>query len=256
MRISINVLMAAILLLASSVVSVALHGSEIKYGPKSAYSGYFVRPTGNGPFPGLVMIHEWWGLNDNIKEMADRLAGEGYAALAVDLFGKSTTDPAEAMWLSRGINPSSALAQLLAAADYLRVLPYVPDDKVGSIGWCFGGRQSLNLALNDPKLAAAVIYYGQLVTDPKELAKIKAAVLGIFGEADESIPMDAVREFDKALTEAGVRHEIYTYPGAGHAFANPTQSQRYKPEAAADAWKKTIAFLAKYLKGLAFHRKG
>jgi carboxymethylenebutenolidase len=114
---------------------------------------------------------------------------------------------------------------------------------VGSIGWCFGGAQSLNLAINDPKLAVAVIYYGKPVTYLKELEKIHAAILGIWGEADESIPPAAVQQFDKALTEAHVRHEFHSYPGAGHAFANPSGGHRYNAEAAKDAWEKTLSFL-------------
>lgn len=230
------------LAVASGAVSADIQSSTIRFGPNNQYSGYLVKPVGDGPFPGLVVIHEWWGLNNNIKSESDKLAKAGYAALAVDLFGKSTTDPQEAMQMTQNLNQQAATTQLLAAANYLRALAYVPDDKVGSIGWCFGGRQSLMLAINDPKLAAAVIYYGQPVTDSKELAKIKARVLGIFGEADESIPMSTVNQFKLALTEAGVRHEIYTYPGAGHAFANPTRGDSYKPAAAEDAWKKTLAF--------------
>jgi carboxymethylenebutenolidase len=196
----------------------------------------------------MIVIHEWWGLNDFVRLQADKLADAGYVALAVDLFGKTTTNPQEAMQMAGNLNQPAATTELLAAADYLRSLPYVPDDKVGSIGWCFGGGQSLTLALSDPKLATAIIYYGRPVTDPKELTKIKAPILGIYGEADQSIPIAQVHEFDEALTEAHVVHEIYTYPSAGHAFANPSGGQNYKPDAAADAWKKTISFLDKHLK--------
>lgn len=227
----------------SGAVSAEISSSTVRFGPNDQYTGYLAKPSGDGPFPGLVVIHEWWGLNDNIRAESDKLAKAGYAALAVDLFGKSTTDPQEARKMTQNLDQQAATTQLIAAANYLRSLVYVPDDKVGSIGWCFGGKQSLLLAINDPKLATAVIYYGQPVTDPKELAKIKASVLGIFGEADESIPMSTVQKFRQALTEAGVRHEIYTYPGAGHAFANPTRGDSYKPAAAEDAWKKTLVFL-------------
>jgi carboxymethylenebutenolidase len=228
--------------------SAELQGKEIKYGPNLKYSGYFVRPSGAGPFPGLIVIHEWWGLNDYVKLAADRFAKNGYAVLAVDLFGKVATKPEDAMTLVRGLNQTEATARMLSAGDYLRSQSYVIADRVGSLGWCFGGAQSLQLALNDPKLVAAVIYYGQPVADPKELSKIHAVVLGIFGEADASIPMERVQEFDQALTKVGVTHEIHTYPGAKHAFASPTHGANYMPEAAADADRKAGAFLAKYLK--------
>ncbi len=225
-----------------------IQAETVHYGPGDKYVGYLVRPKENGPFPGIVVIHEWWGLNDNIKSQAERLAQLGYVALAVDLFGKTTTDPTVAMDMVRSLDQQAATTQLLASVDYLRSQSWVLTDKIGSIGWCFGGAMSLKLALNDPKLTAAVIYYGQPVTDPKELAKIKAAILGIYGEADQMIPMEKVQEFQKALAEARVKYEIHTYPDAPHAFANPSGGKGYRPEAAADAWKKTIAFLARTLK--------
>lgn len=242
--------LAFLILLAAAVPAQAngAQASTVTFGPGGKYSGYLVRPTGEGPFPGLVVIHEWWGLNDHIRAQAVRLAEAGYVALAVDLFGKSTTDPQEAMRQSRGLDQQTATTEMLYAANYLRNRPDVRANRVGSIGWCFGGAQSLNLAINDPNLAAAVIYYGRLVTDPAQLRRIRAAVQGVFGEADESIPMATVREFDQALTQARVRHEIHTYPGAGHAFANPSGGDRYKPDAAADAWAKTMDFLQRYLK--------
>lgn len=225
-----------------------VESSEVRYGPQDKYRGHLVRPLGDGPFPALVVIHEWWGLNDHIRAQAASLAESGYAALAVDLFGKSTTDPQEAARLSGDLDPKEATAALLAAADYLRSRPFVSRNRVGGIGWCFGGRQALNLAINDHRLAAAVIYYGRPVTDPAEISKIKAAILGVFGEADQSIPMDQVRQFQKALADAKVTAEIHTYPGAGHAFANPSRGESFNPDAAIDAWTKTMSFLEKHLK--------
>lgn len=240
---------AALLISTIGAQAGGVQASDVHFGPEGKYEGYFARPTGTGPFPAMVVIHEWWGLNDNIRNEAKKLAEAGYVALAVDLFGKTTTDPQEAMKQVQGLDQKAATAELLAASAYLRSQPFVKPDRVGSIGWCFGGGQSLNLAINDPKLAAAVIYYGKPVTELKELAKIHAAILGIYGEADESIPMLQVHEFVTALGEAKVKHEFHTYPGAGHAFANPSGGSRYKPDAAKDAWEKTLAFLGKYLKG-------
>lgn len=222
--------------------------TSIQFGPEAKYSGYLARPAGDGPFPGVIVIHEWWGINDNIRNEAKKLAELGYVALAVDLFGKTATDQQEAMKQVQGLDQNAATAQLLAAAQYLRSQTFVKPERVGSIGWCFGGRQSLFLAANDPKLAAAIVYYGKPITDPKDIAKIKAPILGIWGGTDESIPPEQVNAFDKALTDAEIEHEFHTYPGAGHAFANPSGGERYKPDAAKDAWAKTLAFLAKHLK--------
>lgn len=222
--------------------------AAVRFGPDGKYSGYLVRPAGSGPYPALVVIHEWWGLNNNIRNESRKLAKAGYVALAIDLFGKSTTNPAEAAKLTRGLNQEAATAEMLAATAHLRSQPYVKADRVGSIGWCFGGAQSLILAINDPKLAAAVIYYGKPITDPKQLSKINAAILGIYGEADKSIPLAQVRSFQTALTKLKIAHEFHSYPGAGHAFANPSRGKDYKPAAAKDAWRRTLAFLAQNLK--------
>jgi carboxymethylenebutenolidase len=204
--------------------------------------------------PGVVMIHEWWGLNDNIKEMADELAGEGYVVLGADLYsGEVATDPNRARELSSSVreNPQQAITNLQSAVQYLASLPNVNSSKIAALGWCFGGGQSLQLALNSEQhpLAATVIYYGSLVNDTSELSKIKWPVLGIFGDQDNSIPVDSVKAFGRGLNETGVTNEIYIYPGVGHAFANPS-GDNYAPQETADAWQKTLTFLDKYVKNL------
>jgi carboxymethylenebutenolidase len=201
--------------------------------------------------PAVVMIHEWWGLNDNIKEMADELAGEGYVVLAADLYnGEVATDPNRATELSSSVreNPQQAITNLQSAVQYLASLPNVNSSRIASLGWCFGGGQSLQLALNSEQhpLAATVIYYGNLVNDTNELSKIKWPVLGIFGDQDNSIPVDSVRAFGRGLNQTGVTNEIYLYPGVGHAFANPS-GDNYAPQETTDAWQKTVTFLDKYL---------
>src|SRR5215216_2815900 len=200
--------------------------------------------------PAVVMIHEWWGLNDNIKDMANELASEGYVVLAADLYnGEVATTPDKAMQLVSSVreNPEQAISNLQSAVQYLASLPNVNSSRIASLGWCFGGGQSLQLALNSEQnpLAATVIYYGNLVNDTNEISKIKWPVLGIFGDQDQSIPVESVNAFEQALNETGVANEIYIYPGVGHAFANP--SDNYAPKEAADAWKKTLAFLNKYV---------
>jgi carboxymethylenebutenolidase len=195
------------------------------------------------------MIHEWWGLNDNIKAMATQMAAEGYVVLAVDLYGgEVATESSQAGALAGQVrdNPDAAIANLQEAVSYLRSHGSVRPELIGSLGWCFGGGWSLQLALNE-ELQATGIYYGSLVTDPEELSSIDWPVLGVFGSADTSIPVEQVRAFETALGENGIENEIYVYEGVGHAFANPSGTN-YAPEATMDAWQKTLSFFERHLK--------
>src|SRR4051794_28711894 len=158
--------------------------------------GIVYTPAGKGPFPGIIVIHEWWGLNDWVKEQASKLADQGYVTLAVDLYrGKVATNSDEAHELMRGVPEDRATRDLLAASNYLRSLKNVNAEKVGAIGWCMGGGYALDLAVNDPKLAAAVINYGHLATEPETLKKINAPILGLFGGKDRGIPVESVQTF-------------------------------------------------------------
>ncbi|MGH9975366.1 MAG: dienelactone hydrolase family protein [Nitrososphaeraceae archaeon] len=198
--------------------------------------------------PAVVMIHENRGLNEHIKMMADTLANEGYVVLAVDLFnGQVASNQEDAGQLSGAVreNPTEAMANLRAAVRYLASLENVNPSQISSLGWCFGGQQSLQLALNtEPEypLSSTIIYYGRLVSDPDELSKIKWPVLGIFGDQDDSIPVENVTNFKAALDSIGIPNEIHVYEGVGHAFANPSRDS-YAPEQTADAWNKTLSFL-------------
>ncbi|HEX3553212.1 MAG TPA: dienelactone hydrolase family protein [Thermoanaerobaculia bacterium] len=212
--------------------------------------GYLARPReAKGNLPALVVIHEWWGLNDNIRAMTRRLAGEGYQALAVDLYGGATADnPDAAMKLMNGVmaNRAPAADNLKQAVAWLKGRGAT---RIGVIGWCFGGGWSLQTALLAPNdIGATVIYYGHLETDPAKLAILKSPVIGFFGADDKSIPVDGVHAFETELKKQGRPVEVHVYDGAGHAFANPSGGS-YRPEAARDAWQRTTAFLAKYLKG-------
>ncbi|WP_437895241.1 dienelactone hydrolase family protein [Sorangium sp. So ce124] len=200
------------------------------------------------PIAGVVVIHEWWGLNEHIKHWTDRLAEDGYAALAVDLYGgKVAFTPDDAMAAMKAVDEAKGIEIVRAAHRFLTTDARVLAPRTASIGWCFGGAWSLKLALNEPELDAAVIYYGRLVTDPAQLKAIKAPVLGIFGNQDKGIPPEVVNDFDKALHDAGIEHEVLRYD-ADHAFANPS-GERYNTKAAADAWEKARRFLAAKLKG-------
>ena len=209
---------------------------------------YLSLPKGiQPPLPALVVIHEWWGLNPHIMHWADRLAAEGYAAVAVDLYGgKVASEPAQAMKLMKAVDPEKAKQRLLAAYGFLENDARVKASRRGSIGWCFGGKWSLELALAAPDLDAAVVYYGHVTTDAKRLAALNAPLLAVFGNQDESIPPATVDAFEKALNEAGAQARVLRYD-APHAFANPS-SARYVNDAASDAYGQVRKFLAKHLK--------
>ncbi len=169
----------------------------------------------NDRLPAVIMIHENKGLNDNIKNMANLLARNGYVVLAVDLFkGEVTTDRNRSSELTQYVrdNQDIATANLKSAVKYVSSLPNVNAEKIVSLGWCFGGAQSLQLALNsqDHPLAATIIYYGRLVTDNATLANIKWPVLGIFGDQDRSIQVDTVKAFESALNSIGIPKELVT----------------------------------------------
>ena len=221
--------------------NLAITSEEISYFPGA--SGYFARPEAPGAYPGVVMIHENRGLRPEIKMAAEQLAKEGYMVLAVDLLGKPVETQEEARALTAKYNEEQGVTNMWNAANYLREKGAI---KVGSLGWCFGGAQSLLLALSGEELDATVIYYGRLKTSEEALSPIKWPVLGIFAGNDQVVPVDKVNAFDGMLDKLGVENEVYIYPDVGHAFANPS-GQNYAPEATADAWKKTKVFLAKHL---------
>jgi len=212
--------------------------TDVAYFGKS--DGYLAKPALDGQYPAIVMIHEWWGLTDNIKQMAEKLASHGYVVLAVDLYeGQVGTTVDEAIQLRSSFDQSQWTENMNSAVSYLEE-QYSPSS-LGSIGWCFGGGQSLNLALNNEDMDATVIYYGQLVTDTEKLSKITWPVLGIFAELDNGIPPETVNEFESSLNEVGIQNDIYIYPEVNHAFANPS-GDRYAPDESKDAWQKTLEF--------------
>jgi carboxymethylenebutenolidase len=209
-----------------------------------------VTPEGTGPFPAMIVIHEWWGLDDWVKNQARALAKEGYVALAPDLYrGKVTANADEAHQLMMGLPPDRAMRDLQAAFAHLQGRPDVKKDRIGAIGWCMGGRYTLALATEQPGLAAAVPYYGAPPTDEAAIARIKAPVLGNFGGDDKGPSPEQVRAFEAAMKKAGKSVDVKIYEGAPHAFANPNNPWKgYREAAARDAWSRTVAFLARQLK--------
>jgi len=239
-----------IFLLTLTLSSFAATGKQVTYksGDENV-NGVLYAPSSNGPFPAIVVIHEWWGLNDWVKEQASKLADQGYVTLAIDLYrGKVATTPEEAHEIMRGVPEDRANRDLLAATAYLRSLKNVKPDKIGADGWCMGGGYSLDLAINDPKLAADVINYGHLATETETLKKINAPILGNFGGQDQGIPPESVNAFADQLKKLGKTVDVKIYPDAGHAFENPNNKAGYKPEDAADAWQRTVKFFSEHLK--------
>jgi carboxymethylenebutenolidase len=211
--------------------------------------GHFVFPSDMvDPLPGLIVVHEWWGLNDGVRAMADRIAAEGYIVLAVDLFaGKTAQYPPDAreLMLDALQRPELAEANLRQAYEFIRDTGGAP--RIGTLGWCFGGAWSLNTALMFPDdLDAAVIYYGQVPSDEEKLAPLNVPILGLFAENDRGVPVESVRSFQKALENLGKDYEIEIYPNVGHAFANPSGTS-YNAEVAGQAWERTTAFLRDHL---------
>lgn len=231
---------------AKAVISETLAYTE--FGDELVY-GYFSVPADMfEPLPAVIIIHEWWGLNDNVRAMADRLAGEGYIAFAVDMYaGKVAESPAEARDLMTAVveDPESANDNIRAAYDFVSNKAGAP--RVGSLGWCFGGGWSLNAAqLLPADLDAAVIYYGQVTADEEKLRPIEAPLLGLFAAEDNGIKVDSVKAFGEALERLRKNHEIHIYPGVGHAFANPS-GENYDAASAEDAWRRTLEFFDLHL---------
>lgn len=211
--------------------------------------GILYLPKGPGPHPALVVIHEWWGLNDWVKEQAAKYAGQGYVALAVDLYhGRIATDPETAHELMRGLPQDQGVRDLVAAVKYLEARKDVNPHRVGAVGWCMGGTYAMQLAIAAPSLKAVAINYGALATDKSDLAKIHAAILGNFGAQDQGIPPQAVHKFEATMKSLDHPVNVKIYPDAGHAFENPNNKGGYRPADAADAMARMDRFFAERLK--------
>ncbi|MEO8430465.1 MAG: dienelactone hydrolase family protein [Acidobacteriota bacterium] len=213
-------------------------------------SGYLAAPAAAGKKPAIVVIQEWWGLNDFIKAKTDAFSKAGYVALAVDLYrGKVATDADTAHQLMRGLPEDRAIRDLKAAVAYLRTRPDVDGKRIGSIGWCMGGGYSLGLALAEPTLAGTVIYYGRLVTDDAAIGSLKVPLLGNFGGQDQGIPPASVKEFERKAKAAGKDVDFKIYDDAGHGFASSPDPKTFRADDARDADARADAFLARKLKG-------
>ena len=237
---------------AEGAPAVAVLEQTLAYGEAARTNlvGYLAMPRDAAePLPGVIVIHEWWGLDDNIKAMTRKLAGEGYVALAVDLYGgrtAETPDAAQALMGELYADPDAARSNLRQAYDYLEKYAFAP--RIASIGWDLGGGWSLQMALLYPnQLDAMVMYYGQVLNERDRLAPLNVPVLGFFAAEDESIPVRDVQEFRSQLMDLGKVSEVLIVPRVNHAFANP-RGRNYNEEAANETWNATLAFLERHLK--------
>jgi carboxymethylenebutenolidase len=204
-------------------------------------------PPGDQPHPALVVVHEWWGLVDWVKDQAGNFAGQGYVTLAVDLYrGQTATDSDTAHQLSRGLPQDRAVRDMVAAVAYLKTRKDVDPQRIGAVGWCMGGWYALQLAIAEPTLRALAINYGSLPTDRAALGRIHAAVLGNFGALDKGITPADVSAFAATMKSLGNPPDVKEYDDAGHAFQNPGDA-RYRASDAADAQQRMRNFFAQTL---------
>jgi carboxymethylenebutenolidase len=190
----------------------------------------------------VIVIQEWWGLNDNIKDIATRFAREGFAAVAPDLYhGVVTKEPDEAGKLMMRTDMSRASRELVGAAEYLDAQPYTAGHGIGAVGFCMGGGLALTLACDSPLIKAVAPFYG-VNPDPIDRVRLlQGPVLAIYAEHDEWAGPPVRQALEAALRANGKKYQIEVYPGTEHAFFNDTRPEVFKPEAAADAWNKVIA---------------
>lgn len=238
---------AAMLLFAASLHSNAQQAVTFPSGDSTA-QGFLYLPQGAGPHPAVLVIQEWWGVNDWIKEQAAGFAAKGYVALAVDLYhGKIADNPETAHELMRGLPQDQGVRDLTSGFQFLAARKDVKRSRIGAVGWCMGGGFAAQLAVAEPALKAVAINYGALPTDKAALGKIHAAVLGNFGGLDQGISADSIHAFEAALKSQGKPVDAKIYPDAGHAFENPNNKTGYKPEDAADALGRIDKFFAETL---------
>jgi carboxymethylenebutenolidase len=208
--------------------------------------GYLARPDDDRQYPAVVVIQEWWGLVPHIKDVAERLTAEGYIALAPDLYyGQAADEPDEAQKLAMALDRDRAVAEIGAAARYLKDMPSVNPKRVGVVGWCMGGGLSLSAAAENGDIAAAVCFYGRPLSEA-DTVRLRIPVLGLYGSEDHGIPVSDVQAFEEELDRQAVPHEIHIYDGAHHAFFNDTRPS-YDPAAAEDAWRRTLDWFQTYL---------
>lgn len=216
---------------------------------KDTVLAYFSLPQGEETFPSVILVHDWRGLNDWIKDNADIFAKRGYAALAIDLYrGKSTVKVSEAQQITALLSKDRIIQDIQAALSFLSNQSKIDKNKIGIVGWGMGGEYALFAATKITTLKAAVINYGSIVTDQAEIKKISCPILGIFGETDRGIPVMDVQNFEQALKDVKKQNKIIIYRNVGHGFMDPKNKEGYNSEITERAWREIFAFLEKHLK--------
>ncbi len=216
-------------------------------------AAYVARPKAKGSYPGLIVIQEWWGLNEHIKDVTRRFAREGYVAVAPDLYSslghKVTADPSEAGRLMSSLKEEQALRDLQATVAHLKGIQGVNRARLGVVGFCMGGTYALLLACHNQEIKAAVPFYGQVPSPHDPLRHLACPVLYIYGDADGWITMADVTRLREGLHRHGKTGEVKIYPGAPHAFFNDTRKDVHRPTEARDAWTLALDFFGRHLKG-------
>lgn len=214
-------------------------------GPRE-YRGYLAEAVNRGP--GIIVIQEWWGLVDHICDVCDRFAGEGFTALAPDLyFGEATTEPTRAGEMMMALNISETTDVLIRSINALQASPKTKEGKVGIVGFCMGGQLALYGACQDERFGACVDYYGIHPNVQPALRNLHGPLLGFFAEHDEYASPASVNALDEELTLLGKEHRFKTYPGTHHAFFNDARPEVYNEEAAKDTWQKMTSFFREKL---------
>jgi carboxymethylenebutenolidase len=216
-------------------------------------SGYLVGPKATGQYAAIIVVQEWWGLNEHVKDIARRLARERYIAIAPDLYSrlghKVTTDPNEAGRLMQALQKPDGLKDLNVTITYLKTVDGVDPNRIGVIGFCMGGSYALMLPCTSRDIKAAVPFYGEVPNPDTPLKNLAAPVLYIYGEDDGWITKADVQRLQEALRKYNKPGEVKTYPGCSHAFFNDTRKEVYCPVEAQDAWKRALTFFHQHLQG-------
>jgi carboxymethylenebutenolidase len=226
----------------------AIVGELVEFASNGGETGGYLAVPETGSGPGVVVLQEWWGLVDHIKNVCDRFAREGFVALAPDLFhGKTTKSPDEAGKLMMALRIDQAEADLKGAIEYLLDHNATTADKVGTVGFCMGGALSLYAATKNPQVGACVVFYGGHPNVKPDLPNLQAPVLGIYAERDGFVTPALVHELEQKLKALNKQIEAIIYPDTDHAFFNDSRPEVYNEKAATDAWRRTIEFLHKHL---------
>lgn len=223
---------------------VEMSSDTVKFGPEG--TGFLATPVGEGPFPGAIVVQEWWGLDDHIRDVAQRFAGEGFVTLAPDLYhGAVAAEPSEAQKLMMALDMNRAATELTNAAEFLS--QRTAGRGIGAIGFCMGGGLALTLACDSEHIRAVAPFYGVNPSPIEKIEKLSGPVFAVYAEHDQFAGTAVRQQLEEALTKYGKKHEVKVYPGTQHAFFNDTRKEVHNETAAKDAWTRTIALFKENL---------